>query len=263
MRRKLATVLSIVLLAVLVSEATTEKETFVEDLLEEYRQVLVTYHLDFDSVFPKRGWKTFDQNRLEMFPTKEAWPNVLGHVDEKADAFKVHHETSLMTNEVSGGRAFAAPLKGNLTTDAYATLLFSEGISSEASVVLKSYASLVCQGEMAGNLFFRSYATAYVKGDLTGRVACMSYFNLIVTGKFSGSLLAESYAMIYLLGGWNGTLELDNSKVYIAGRTAKADLERIKGQGMVYLEESDLPPGEHQVGALKVTVPKTLSPTGK
>ena len=77
----------------------------------------------------------------------------------------------------------------------------------------------------------------------------------MVTGKFSGRIFADSYAMMYLLGGCEGRVELrKGAKVYIARRTLKADLSRIKGQGNVYLEDSDLPPGEHKIGDLTVTV---------
>ena len=82
-----------------------------------------------------------------------------------------------------------------------------------------------------------------------------------MTGKFSGRIFADSYAMIYLMGGCDGGLELKKgAKVYIARRTVKADLSRIQGKGNIYLEESDLAPGEHRIGDLNVTVAKKDGP---
>ena len=135
------------------------------------------------------------------------------------------------------------------------TLLFLRGISPKGTVVAKTYASLVCMGPMEGRLNFDSYATALLKGDVSGQITSESYFDLVVTGRFSGRILANSYAMIYLVGGCDGSVELKHgAKVYIAGRTTEASLSRVKGQGNVFLEDSDLPPGEHKIGDLSVTV---------
>ena len=60
--------------------------------------------------------------------------------------------------------------------------------------------------------------------------------------------------MVYLMGGFDGEMELERSKVYIAGRTTKEALARIKGTGKVFLEQSDLSAGEHKIGGLTVTV---------
>jgi hypothetical protein len=107
---------------------------------------------------------------------------------------------------------------------------------------------------MQGKLFFDSYATALIKGDVTGQITGKSYFNLVVMGKFSGRIFTDSYAMIYVLGGFDGGLELNRSRVYIAGHTTKSDLKRIQGSGEIYLERSDLPHGQHKFGDLTVTV---------
>ena len=231
----------------------------VTDALEEYRKTLVAYDLGFDSVFPRREWKHYDAERLEMYPTKDAWPEVLGHVHTAPNSFKIIRANSPLTPVVSGPNAFIIPLKKSLVTEGYATLLFLKGITSEGTVVATSHTSLVCLGEMEGRLSFDTYATALIKGDMSGRITSQQYFNLVVTGKFTGRMLADCYAMIYLLGGFEGNLELNASKVYIAGRTPQADLSRITGNGEVYLEESDLPAGEHEIKNLKVTVGKTQS----
>ena len=157
---------------------------------------------------------------------------------------------------VSGPHAFAIPLDWDLVTRGYATLLFLKGIAPKGNCVAKSYTSLVCLGQMEGNLFFGSYATALIRGHASGGITSKSYLNLVVTGNLSGRISTDSYAMIYLLGGFDGSLELKRSKVYIAQRTTEADLERVKGKGEIYLEDSDLPPGVHRIGDLIVTVAK-------
>jgi hypothetical protein len=178
-------------------------------------------------------------------------------VDTNANAFKVvGNESEFPHNPIAGPNAFMLPLDRGLVADsANATLLFLKGIASKGTVVAKTYASLVCLGPMEGRLNFDSYATALVKGDLPGQITSQSYFDLVVTGKFSGRVLADSYAMLYLVGGCAGKVELRHgAKLYIAGRTTKASLSRIKGQGNVFLEDSDLPLGEHRIDELMVTV---------
>ena len=135
-------------------------------------------------------------------------------------------------------------------------MLLLKGVTSAGSVTATSLTSLVCRGPMAGDMLFLSWTTALVRGDLSGDIESFSYFQLVVTGKFSGNITTHSYAMIYLLGGCQGSLQLEGSRVYIAGRTSKDDLARIEGRGEVYLERSDLPPGQHKIGDLTVTVAK-------
>jgi serine/threonine protein kinase/Flp pilus assembly protein TadD len=233
--------------------------TPVAEALEEYRRTLIGYDLGFDSVFPQRKWTHYDATRLEMYPSKDAWPHVLGHVDTNPNAFKVvGNESEFPHNPLAGPNAFMLPLDRGLVADsANVTLLFLKGIAPKGTVVAKTYASLVCLGPMEGRLNFDSYATALVKGDLPGQITSQSYCDLVVAGKFSGRIFADSYAMIYLVGGCTGNVELRHgAKLYIAGRTAKASLSRIKGQGNVFLEDSDLPLGEHRIDDLMVTVGK-------
>lgn len=240
----------------------------VVNALEEYRQTLVGYDLGFDSVFPQQKWTGYDAARLEMYPTKDAWPHVLGHVDTRPNAFNVvENESAYPSNPIAGPHAFLVPLDRGLVADsAYVTLLFLNGISPKGTVVANTYASLVCLGPMEGQLNFGSYATALLKGDVSGRITSQSYFNLVVTGKFTGRIQADSYAMIYLMGGCEGNIQLKhNAKVYLAGRTMQAALSRITGQGRVFLEDSDLPRGVHSIGDLSVAVgrePDVAKPSG-
>ncbi len=230
-------------------------QTRIAKALEEYRHTLIGYDLGFGSVFPRQKWTHYDAARLEKYPTKDAWPPVLGQVDTNPDAFNVVRSRPTSTSVISGPTAFMVPLDRSLVTDGYTTLLFLADIRQSGTVMATSYTSLVCLGNMEGRLHFDSYATALVEGDVSGQITSRSYFNLLVTGKFSGQISADSYAMMYLLGGCEGSLELRNhAKVYIARRTVKTDLSRIKGRGQVYLEDSDLPPGEHRIGDLTVTV---------
>ncbi|HEY1380616.1 MAG TPA: sigma-70 family RNA polymerase sigma factor, partial [Gemmataceae bacterium] len=230
--------------------------------LEDYRQTLAVYDLGFDSVFPGRAWQARDPKRLDKYPSRDAWPQVLGHVDTGAGDFAIVPPKGPAPKSPSGGVAFTGPLAEPLATNDNATLLCLDGITADGVVTAKGYASVVCHGTMAGKLFFASYATAYVKGDMTGNLTAQSYFNAVVTGKFTGRIWTDSYAMIYLMGGFAGEVELGPSHLYIAGRTTKADLARLKssatGNGDVYLEESDLPAGTQTVNGVKVTVAKTI-----
>ncbi|MCE5303182.1 MAG: serine/threonine protein kinase, partial [Planctomycetaceae bacterium] len=224
--------------------------------LEEYRQTLVGYDLGFDSVFPQNRWTQYDASRLEIYPNRDTWPRVLGHVDTDPKSFQIIRDPSQFSGPVAGPLAFLIPWNRGLAVDsAYATLLFLRGISPKGAVAAKTYVSLVCVGDMEGQLNFSSYATALLKGDVSGRIVSDSYFGLVVTGKFTGRIVANSYAMLYLMGGCNGHVELrNNAKLYLAGRTTRAELRRVQGQGRVFLETSDLSPGEHQIGQLQVTV---------
>jgi serine/threonine protein kinase/Flp pilus assembly protein TadD len=232
---------------------------FIKNLLEDYRKAIVAYDLGFDSVFPQRKWIFYDPSRLGIYPTRDAWPQVLGHVDTDPEKYHVvADEASFPKNPITGPNAFLVPLDRGLVMENYGTLLFAKGISSSGTVVAKSYASLVCQGPMEGRLNFNSYATALVQGDLPGQITSDSYFDLVVTGKFTGRIYTNSYAMVYLMGGCDGSVTLKHgAKVFIAGRTTRAALDRIQGDGNVFLENSDLPRGEHKIRELNVTVGKT------
>jgi beta-lactamase regulating signal transducer with metallopeptidase domain len=233
----------------------TDQPQDVADALNNYRQAVVGYDLDFDSVFPQRDWQAYDAKRLDRYPIRDAWPDVLGHVDTDAAKFRVTRtKPAEQYTTATGGNAYLVPLTWSLGTENYATLLFLRGIEADAHVIAHSYTSFACFGPMAGDVLFKSYATALVDGEMSGQITAESYYNLVVTGKFTGRIDTSSYAMIYLIGGFDGEMEIENSKVFIAGRTTKADLQKIRGPGKVYLEESDLAPGEHKIGKLLVTV---------
>jgi beta-lactamase regulating signal transducer with metallopeptidase domain/biopolymer transport protein ExbD/C-terminal processing protease CtpA/Prc len=235
------------------NDANPQKISTVADALEEFRKTAIGYGLDLGAVLPQTSWTSYNEARLADYPTRDVWPRVLGHVDTKAGAFHSVREKSKVPQNVTGPNAYSVPLTWNLATREYATLLFLKGIEKDAHVICQSYTSLACFGPMAGNLIFTSYATALVNGEVSGQITANSYFNLVITGKLTGQITAKSYAMIYLMGGFEGNLELNRSKVYIAGRTSKSDLSRITGSGQVWVEKSDLPSGEHKFGQIVVT----------
>jgi beta-lactamase regulating signal transducer with metallopeptidase domain len=229
----------------------------VGDALETLRKTLVTYDLNFDSVFPKNDLLSPDLKRLERYPTADAWPSILGHADTDASKYRVVKDKPAAAYEkATGPNAYSTPISWSIGTENYATLLCMKGIEPGANVMVHSYGTVACFGPMAGYLLFDSYANALVEGDLSGQVIAKSYFDMVVTGKFTGHITMESYAMIYLMGGLAGGLELNNSKVYIAGRTTEAELKRISGIGQVYLEDSDLPAGKHMIGNISINVGK-------
>lgn len=227
----------------------------IAEALEKFRLALITYDLDYDSVMPRKEGPKIDPARIERFPTKAAWPRVLGYVDKDWGAFRIVPGDPHQAGRLHAGPyALTTPLEGKAELKDSATLLCLEGIAAGGKVVTEEYISVICQGPMAGELFFDVYATVYVDGDMTGQITSQSYFNLLITGKLSGSVFLDTYAMVYVMGGFEGEVELKNSKIYIAGRTERAALERIKGRGRVFLEQSDLAKGNHQIGELRVTV---------
>ncbi|HUT94865.1 MAG TPA: erythromycin esterase family protein [Thermoguttaceae bacterium] len=239
----------------------SESYSRIAESLEQYRKTLIGYDLGSDFGSPDSEWKSYDPGRLKKYPTETAWPEALVgglHVDTNPDLFKVvgEKEGRVTIKFISGPQAFTVPLEWPTQTEGYATLLLLKGIAPAGSVTATSLTSLLCREPMEGRLLFLSWTNALVQGDLSGEIESFSGFNLVVTGKFAGQINAHSDAMIYLLGGCEGGLELKGSQVYIAGRTAKADLARIHGKGEVYLERSDLPPGQHTIGDLTVTVAK-------
>ena len=107
---------------------------------------------------------------------------------------------------------------------------------------------------MAGRATFTSYATAFVDGDLTGSLVSSSYFNGVITGAVSGKLELGSYAMVYVLGGLTGEVSLKRSKLVLAGYVPASALEGVTGSGTIWVEQSDLPQGMHEIGGVKVIV---------
>ena len=118
-------------------------------------RAVVGYDLDFDSVFPDRPWTTYDAERLERYPTPDAWPNVLGHIDTDANSFEqVRDRPPRGYQGVAGGVAFLVPVDWSVGPKGidYTTLLFLRGIAAEAHVVAESYTSFACLGSMAGDM---------------------------------------------------------------------------------------------------------------
>jgi hypothetical protein len=230
----------------------------IADALDRYRQIYAAADLGYDAVFPSfpsGKWHRYDPSRDINSIKNELWPAT----DTDPRRFHLVREgpESSWHTLGTGANAYTRPLGWTLKIpDAlYETLLFYQGIAERGAVHTKTYTTVYCDGNMLGDLRFDSYATAIIDGDMSGTITGTSYFNLVVTGKFTGKITADMYAMIYLLGGNEGQVELNRTRLYIGGRTMAADLSRIRGEGEVYLEESDLPPGVHTIGDLTVTVP--------
>ena len=139
----------------------SDSSASVAEALDKYRQVVVGYDLDFDSVFPDRAWTAYQSERLRRYPTPDAWPDVLGHIDTDSSKFReVRQRPDGKFEEVTGGNAFFLPLDWSVGTKDYTTLLFLKGIEADAHVVAHSYTSFASFGTMAGDVLFKSYATA-------------------------------------------------------------------------------------------------------
>lgn len=222
--------------------------------LADYRELLVGYALGFDSVFPQEDPAGFDRARLSELAAG-LWPDVLGHVDVQEAAFEVlGGDEEPRTRSGTGAFAFESPLATDLGFEGNHTVVLLEGMAADGSVYAKSYGSFLCEGAMAGRATFTSYATAVVDGDLTGSLTATSYFNGVVTGALTGKMELGAYAMVYVLGGLSGEVSLKRSKLVLAGHVPSSALAAISGTGTVWVEQSDLAPGVHQMGDLKVIV---------
>ena len=223
----------------------------VASTLEDYRRMLITYNLDFHSIFPNNAIHSYDETKMDRFPTTESWPDVLGDVFKRPGEFEEFH--SGQSGAIGEAAYFDEPLDSIVAANGKSTLILNKGTKRGAKVAQHRYSSLISKGEFDGEAFFDSYATAYFQGDLNGVVESESYYAMLIEGNMAGHFETGSYAMIYLLGGFEGTMKLGRSKVYIAGLTLEADLERISGEGEVCLEKSDFT-GTKVVGNLTFQV---------
>ena len=239
------------------SESSAE-EAALAAALTSYRDTLVTYALDFDAVFPKAPPQAPDAKLLRGYPTPEAWPQVLGHVQPDPARYKLVGGAAEHAPTAKGAIAVREPAEWQLVRDDYTSLVFLRGVAASGGITAKSYASVVCVGPMAGSIFLSSYASLLIDGDLDGSLTSTSYFVGVITGDVNGLLQLDAYAMVYVRGrlGAEGEIRLKGAKVVISGRTTRADIERITGAGRVFLEDSDLPQGEHEIGKLVVIVGK-------
>jgi erythromycin esterase len=240
-----------------VAKAATDADVGeVAACLEDLRRTIINYDLSFDQVLAE-DLSPYDEGRLSFFPLKTAWPDVLGHVFKDATAFRrvigtaEEHEA-----KGGGGYAFTEPLAQPIGAESYQTLVFLQGIAEPGGVVVDSYATLYCRGDMEGLLNSQSYSTAVIRGDVTGRIRGASYNHWVIYGNLRGVLEQHSSGTIRVLGGFDGRIRSARHRVklYLAGHTPSAALERITGTGKVYLESSDLAPGTHQHGDLEVIV---------
>jgi erythromycin esterase len=224
----------------------------VGECLAEFRRLVLGYALDFDAVFPKNAPGGFDPARVTAMAAG-AWPEVLGHVETREASF-----WSLPGNAPpparSGAFAFDTPFTADLTLEENYTLVLLGGVDPAGDVASNAYGSFLCRGPMAGRVTFTSYSTAWIAGDLSGSLVSSSYFTGVVEGAVSGRMELGSYAQVYVLGGLTGDVSLKNSKLVLAGFVPGAALALVRGAGTVWVEQSDLAAGEHQLGSIRVIV---------
>lgn len=228
------------------------------DALERCRMALLGHDFGFDAVFERAGAIAYDPARIESAP-KAAWPDVLGFVDRKpANYRRIPGDSD--PGAIRGAIATTTPMTMSVHTGNSVSLVLLEGAGPQAEATLDGYSTVVSCGDLGGKWLLGSYATVYVEGDLTGSLHAQSYFNLLVTGDVRGRIDADSFAWMVVRGalGPNARIELDNSRIALAGRITQADLARITGRGTVYLVQSDLPEGEHKVGSLRIVVDPNL-----
>jgi erythromycin esterase len=223
-------------------------------LLERARLAVITYELGFESVLERTAYREPDPTGVDVF-AKGQWPQILGHIhtDPASVAFLAGDAESSAIAGAGGRLAFNSPLRARFTSDFSATLLCLKGIGPEARVRLNGYSSVLTNGDMNGRLDVHSYATAYIDGNLAGRVDSHSYFNMIVTGDVAGSVNLNNSTMMYVFGRVTGHVKLTGSKLAVAGRMTRAEVEQhMSGRGDVFLQETDLEMGAHRIGELTV-----------
>jgi hypothetical protein len=200
---------------------------------------------------------------MELFPSKGAWPEglMLTLIRQFANKEQITLEDPAdYQSERPGITTFTKPLSQNIKVEQYQTLIFLQGIDQGGSVLIDSYVSLLCQGDMAGVINSQSYSTNIIRGNATGLIRNASYGHWIVYGDFSGKFDFESAGTLRILGDFTGTIQLRSSdfkrrgKIYFAKKTTQEELQRIQGPGTIYLEESDLDDGRHEIKQLVVFV---------
>ncbi len=226
-----------------------------DSALETFRVAVAGYGLGMDSVFPKEPITGFDAKRVDRLPPG-AFPDVLGRVEAAARRYETFDGAEALAAPPAALHV-TGPLRVELRAGSDASIVCTAGIEADGAVTSDSYASLVCEGDMRGKVYFGSYATAYIAGDLSGSLTSQSYFNAVITGDVSGAVDLDSYALVYIGGKVTGRARLSRGKLAIAGRMSRDDLAKIEGAGTVLLVDSDLPPGTHAVGQLKVIVDPT------
>lgn len=244
--------------------------------LEDFRRTTVLYRLKYD--FNDKKLTGADENQLALYPFANAWPALVSPVVREPDKYRIvgasgdgYSDTATDLGTSGIGFAFLSPLAKGLVPENTNTFLLLGGVAKDGGIVANNYASVYVKGDMAGLLNLQSYSTTVVRGDLSGTLYCGSYANVAVFGKMTGKVSFTSSCNAYLLGGFAGTLTLDRgAKVFIGGKTLEAALARITGTGTVYVESSDLKPGEYDRGETKIivqggagdkTAAATLTPT--
>lgn len=225
------------------------------EALQRYREVLVGYELTMRAVLPGKPASWFDADRQRAYPTPEAWPDVLGYVEtnpRRYRAFRPGVDTSTAGDYAH--YVLPDPLAAPLFTSGYASIVALAGVETAGTLTASSYTSFVACGPMAGTLFFGSYATLLVEGDLKGKVSADSYLAAVVKGDLSGEMLLRNSAMVYVEGKLTGRVQLEGGKIALRGRVLAEELNRIVGVGEVFLQESDLSAGYHQLNELRVLV---------
>lgn len=236
------------------AESAPEEEHVeqIAKVLEKFRQAVIGYDLSFDQVLADQ-LADYDQQRTDFFPTADAWPDMLGHIARDPEKYEqLPADFAEIDSTREGGLYTTEPLSKPLRVgDNYKTLVLLDGIAKGGAVLIDTYASVVCQGDMAGVINSQSYSTTMITGDASGRMRNASYGHWVIGGKLSGTIEAESSGTLRVLGGFDGEIKLKNRfKVYLAGETNESALERISGEGTVYLEKSDLGAGVHRRGKL-------------
>lgn len=235
----------------------------VKSLHNRVRELVVSYRLGFDSVFPNNPWNHRDKDQLSLYPDG-SWPEILGPIGPGSapgkyslSAFTVltEKDKNLKVPKVTGLVAYQPQLNWPIVADGYCSVLCLNGIGESGSIVAQSYALLAVNGNMEGRMVVSSYATVVIDGNLSGSLTHSSYMNLMITGNLEGRIQSDSYVMIYVQGQLNGRVELSKGgRLYVESYTPQSSLQRVSGNGSVYLAGSDLGEGDHKIGQLKVTV---------
>ncbi len=226
-----------------------------EEPLEELRRLLINYGID--EVLEEDPPAPLDPDAFKMFPTG-GWPSLWGDLALVKDPSKfrvIGGDQFAWDNVGGGGILLKDPLTRRLKSDRYHTLIFDKGIASEGLIRTDSYAVLYSRGDVDGEINSHSYVAIAIDGDLNGRLTADAYPQILVTGIVHGDLVAKSGKIIRLEGGIAPSARLlIEGKAYLGGKTTREMIEAIKGRATLYLESSDLDPGEHEIRRHRVIV---------
>jgi hypothetical protein len=148
----------------------------------------------------------------------------------------------------------ASALQSELIFDHYSSAFLSKGLGKRGKARINTYAGLLVEGDMDGEIEVDSYAYVHITGNLNGVLRCRSYTTVIVDGNVNGLLQIKSYVRLFLGGRFadpTTTLEAGaglHCTFFFSSYTTRADMEgfAVSSSYALHVRTSDLADGAHQ-----------------